>query len=165
MKRTRIAKVIASEDIGSVFTVMGWVRTKRESKGGFCFIEVNDGSCLASLQVIAGEHLPNYRDEVARLQTGCAVRVKGKLDPVQIFALLGRVADVRDEDLDYARRFDEAVQHFQSREWPLALRQFESLAKLRPADVAAETYRSATALLIARPPDAGWNGAIELAEK
>ena len=79
MKRTRIAKVMASEDIGSVFTVMGWVRTKRESKGGFCFIEVNDGSCLASLQVIAGEHLPNYRDDVARLQTGCSVRVKGSL--------------------------------------------------------------------------------------
>lgn len=70
---------MASEDIGSVFTVMGWVRTKRESKGGFCFIEVNDGSCLASLQVIAGEHLPNYRDDVARLQTGCSVRVKGSL--------------------------------------------------------------------------------------
>ena len=58
---------------------MGWIRTKRESKGGFSFIELNDGSCLSSLQVIAGENLPNYRDEVAKLQTGCSVRVMGTL--------------------------------------------------------------------------------------
>ena len=58
---------------------MGWVRTKRESKGGFSFIELNDGSCMGSLQVIAGENLPNYRDDVAKLQTGCSVRVKGTL--------------------------------------------------------------------------------------
>ena len=58
---------------------MGWVRTKRESKGGFSFIELNDGSCMSSLQVIAGETLPNYKQDVAKLQTGCSVRVKGTL--------------------------------------------------------------------------------------
>jgi asparaginyl-tRNA synthetase len=79
LKRTRVARVLASEQIGSAFTVMGWVRTKRESKGGFSFIELNDGSCMGSLQVIAGENLPNYRDDVAKLQTGCSVRVKGTL--------------------------------------------------------------------------------------
>ena len=33
--------------------VQGWVRTKRDSKAGISFIELNDGSCLKSLQVIA----------------------------------------------------------------------------------------------------------------
>jgi len=79
LKRTRVARVLVSEEIGSIFTVMGWIRTKRESKGGFSFVELNDGSCMSSLQVIAGENLPNYRDEVAKLQTGCSVRVKGTL--------------------------------------------------------------------------------------
>jgi asparaginyl-tRNA synthetase len=79
LKRTRIARVLVSEELGSTFAVMGWVRTKRESKGGFSFIELNDGSCMSSLQVIAGETLPNYKDEVAKLQTGCSVRVKGTL--------------------------------------------------------------------------------------
>jgi asparaginyl-tRNA synthetase len=79
LKRTRVTGVLVSNEIGSTFTVMGWVRTKRESKGGFSFIEINDGSCLSSLQVIAGENLPNYRDEVAKLQTGCSVRVMGTL--------------------------------------------------------------------------------------
>jgi asparaginyl-tRNA synthetase len=79
LKRTRVAKVLVSEEIGSTFSVMGWVRTKRESKGGFSFIELNDGSCMSSLQVIAGENLPNYKDDVAKLQTGCSVRVRGTL--------------------------------------------------------------------------------------
>jgi len=79
LKRTRVARVLVSEEIGSTFTVMGWVRTKRESKGGFSFIELNDGSCMSSLQVIAGENLPNYSEDVAKLQTGCSVRVKGTL--------------------------------------------------------------------------------------
>jgi asparaginyl-tRNA synthetase len=79
LKRTRVARVLVSEEIGSTFSVMGWVRTKRESKGGFSFIELNDGSCMGSLQVVAGENLPNYRDDVAKLQTGCSVRVRGTL--------------------------------------------------------------------------------------
>jgi asparaginyl-tRNA synthetase len=56
---------------------MGWVRTRRDSKGGFSFIEINDGSCLGNLQAIAGGELPNYREEVLKLQTGCAVQVTG----------------------------------------------------------------------------------------
>ncbi|MGD2127434.1 MAG: asparagine--tRNA ligase, partial [Desulfobacteraceae bacterium] len=79
MKRTRIAEALASEDIGAEITVMGWVRTKRESKGGFAFIELNDGSSLSSLQIVADEKLPNYTEDVLKLQTGCAIRAKGTL--------------------------------------------------------------------------------------
>ena len=64
---------------GSRVTVMGWVRTRRDSKGGFSFIEVNDGSCLSCLQIIADEKLPNYVDEVLKLQTGCSILAAGNL--------------------------------------------------------------------------------------
>jgi len=67
--------------MGSTFTVMGWVRTRRDSKGGFSFIELNDGSCIRGLQVIAESSLPHYEDEVKRLQTGCSIRVTGILSP------------------------------------------------------------------------------------
>jgi asparaginyl-tRNA synthetase len=60
---------------------MGWVRTRRDSKGGFSFIELNDGSCLRGLQVIADRTLANYEEDVLRLQTGCAVRAEGTLAP------------------------------------------------------------------------------------
>ncbi len=81
MNRTRISEVLKSEAIGSTFTVMGWVRTRRDSKGGFSFIELNDGSCIRGLQVIAESSLPHYEDEVKRLQTGCSIRVTGMLSP------------------------------------------------------------------------------------
>src|ERR1700751_6051025 len=57
--------------------VQGWVRTRRDSKD-FSFIELNDGSSLKNLQVIARNSLPNYSD-VQKLTTGGAVRVSGAL--------------------------------------------------------------------------------------
>src|SRR5205809_3835924 len=57
--------------------VQGWVRTRRDSKD-FSFIEMNDGSCLRNLQIIAKNTLPNYAD-VQRLATGTSVSVCGAL--------------------------------------------------------------------------------------
>ena len=79
MKRTRIAEILSSGEVGAKFTVMGWVRTRRDSKGGFSFIEVNDGSCMSGIQIIADEKLPNYRDEILKLQTGCSIKAVGIL--------------------------------------------------------------------------------------
>lgn len=79
LRREKIAAVLASEKIGAKTTVMGWIKTKRESKGGFSFIELNDGSCLGNLQIIADKGLPNYREEILRLQTGCSICVSGTL--------------------------------------------------------------------------------------
>jgi len=57
--------------------VQGWVRTRRDSKD-FSFIELNDGSCLLNLQIIAKNSLANYGD-VQRLTTGASVIVRGEL--------------------------------------------------------------------------------------
>jgi asparaginyl-tRNA synthetase len=57
--------------------VQGWVRTRRDAKT-FSFLEVNDGSCLRNLQVIAPGSLGNYA-EVQHLITGASVSVRGKL--------------------------------------------------------------------------------------
>jgi asparaginyl-tRNA synthetase len=57
--------------------VQGWVRTRRDSKD-FSFIELNDGSSLPNLQVIARNVLPNY-SEIQRLTTGASVRASGRL--------------------------------------------------------------------------------------
>src|SRR5207248_3430652 len=61
--------------------VQGWVRTRRDSKD-FSFIELNDGSTLRNLQVIAKNTLPNY-PAVQRLATGAAISVTGALVPSQ----------------------------------------------------------------------------------
>ncbi|WP_404305869.1 asparagine--tRNA ligase [Neorhodopirellula lusitana] len=59
--------------------IRGWVRTRRDSKGGFSFIEVNDGTCLGNLQVVAPAELSNYADEIQKLTAGCSVVVTGEL--------------------------------------------------------------------------------------
>jgi asparaginyl-tRNA synthetase len=78
-KRQIIADLIRSTDLGSEVTVMGWVRTKRDSKGGFSFLEVNDGSTIKNIQVVAENRLPNYTKEILMLTTGCSVIVTGIL--------------------------------------------------------------------------------------
>ena len=79
MDRTLIAEALANVEVGSDITLAGWIRTVRTSKGGFSFLTVNDGSCLAALQVVADKALPNYDDEVVRLSPGCAVCLRGTL--------------------------------------------------------------------------------------
>ena len=59
--------------------VKGWVRTRRDSKGGFSFVTVNDGSCFDSIQAVAPAALPNYQSEVLHLTAGCSVVISGKL--------------------------------------------------------------------------------------
>ncbi|MBC8109351.1 MAG: asparagine--tRNA ligase, partial [Anaerolineae bacterium] len=60
-------------------TVRGWVRTRRDSKGGFSFIAINDGSCFDPIQVVAPSSLSNYATEVQKLTAGCAVIASGQL--------------------------------------------------------------------------------------
>ena len=79
MQRTRVVDVLSSEEIGTRFTLMGWVRTKRDSKGGFSFIELNDGSCMESIQIIADRGLANYEEEILKLTTGCSIKTVGTL--------------------------------------------------------------------------------------
>lgn len=65
--------------IGKFARVEGWVRTRRDSKAGFSFLEINDGSCLGNLQVIVSINLENYESVVKHLHTGASVAVDGEI--------------------------------------------------------------------------------------
>jgi asparaginyl-tRNA synthetase len=71
MKRTKI-KDIVSTQVGKTIKICGWVRTVRNQKN-FAFIEVNDGSTLAGLQIITEGALPE------NLTTGASIIVQGTL--------------------------------------------------------------------------------------
>ena len=77
MERTKIFKLLKSDRPMDPVLIKGWVRTRRDSKG-FSFIEVNDGSSLKNIQVVADEKLPNYED-IKKLTTGSALAVDGQL--------------------------------------------------------------------------------------
>ncbi len=77
--RMTVAQVLAGAVPDGPTTVCGWVRTRRDSKGGFSFIELNDGSAFDNLQVVAPAALPNYASEVQKLHTGASVAVTGAI--------------------------------------------------------------------------------------
>jgi asparaginyl-tRNA synthetase len=64
---------------GQTVTVKGWVRNRRDSKGGFSFVTVHDGSCFDAIQVVAPNTLPNYASDVLHLTAGCSVIATGTL--------------------------------------------------------------------------------------
>lgn len=73
LMRTAVVDTLKKESIGKSVKVCGWVRTRRDSKGGFSFIELNDGSTFDSVQVLAENTLPNYESEVLKLSIGSSV--------------------------------------------------------------------------------------------
>ena len=77
MQRTKIHQLFKSETPIDQILLKGWVRTRRDSKG-FSFLEINDGSSMKNIQVIAEEALENYTD-IKKLTTGSAVAINGKL--------------------------------------------------------------------------------------
>jgi asparaginyl-tRNA synthetase len=127
LRRTRIARILAAGEVGAMVTVDGWVRTKRESKGGFSFIEVNDGSCLSNLQVIADEHLPNYRNEVLRIQTGSALRISGT---VVASPAKGQRVELRAKAIDVLGWSDPEVYPLQKKRHSFEF--LRTIAHLRP---------------------------------
>ncbi|MDP2849097.1 MAG: asparagine--tRNA ligase [Humidesulfovibrio sp.] len=76
MQRTRIVELLDRGEGGPVL-LKGWVRTRRDAKG-FSFLEVNDGSCLANVQVVA-DHTPELLPALEGMNTGAAVAVTGEL--------------------------------------------------------------------------------------
>src|SRR5438477_8527460 len=79
MEKISVALARKPEAIGKQVKLQGWVRTRRDSKGGFSFLELNDGSCMGNIQILAEATLSNYETEVKHLGTGASVTVQGNV--------------------------------------------------------------------------------------
>ncbi len=109
LKRTKIAGLLQAEQPIEKVLVKGWVRTRRDSKD-FSFIELNDGSSLKNIQVIANNNLNNY-EEVKKLTTGSSVAVTGALveskggnQKFEIVADEVEIYDFADEDFPLQKK-------------------------------------------------------------
>lgn len=88
MKTVLLKDILVSNPDSRTVTVYGWVRTKRDSKN-LCFIEINDGSCFASIQLTydrdntlsANNNEQNIEDELKKVSTGASICATGKLVP------------------------------------------------------------------------------------
>ncbi|MFC1845000.1 asparagine--tRNA ligase [Thermodesulfobacteriota bacterium] len=76
MNHYSIKEIITKKPLRQKVEVRGWLKTRRDSKD-FSFLEVNDGSCLANLQIIAPSDLENFTEIVLRLHTGCSLIIQG----------------------------------------------------------------------------------------
>ena len=79
MDTISVADARQTDAIGRQVQLRGWVRTRRDSKGGFSFIELNDGSSQGNIQIVAPGTLPNYDADVLHLHTGSSVVVTGEI--------------------------------------------------------------------------------------
>ena len=77
LKRTKIAGLLKAEQPIEKVLVKGWVKTRRDAKD-FSFIELNDGSCLKNIQIIANNNLKNY-EGIKKITTGSSLAVTGAL--------------------------------------------------------------------------------------
>ncbi len=83
MKTQLIREILVSEPDGRSVTIYGWVRTKRETKN-LVFIQVNDGSCFASIQGTLDRDKGISAETEASLKlagTGASVAITGLLVP------------------------------------------------------------------------------------
>jgi asparaginyl-tRNA synthetase len=79
MEKISVAQARQVEAVGKKVLLRGWVRTRRDSKGGFSFIELNDGSCFGNVQILAEAALPNYESDILKLGVGSSIAVEGEV--------------------------------------------------------------------------------------
>ncbi len=79
MASVLIADLLASPEthLGQAIKINGWVRTRRDSKAGLSFLQISDGTCFDTIQVVAPSELSNYTEDVLRLTTGSSVTIEG----------------------------------------------------------------------------------------
>ncbi len=127
MEKITVADARKVESVGKHVTLQGWVRTRRDSKGGFSFLELNDGSSQGNVQVIAPAALPNYESEVKHLTAGCSVTVTGE---VKASPARGQATEVHADGITLHGKADAATYPLQKKGHSFEF--LRTIAHLRP---------------------------------
>ena len=114
--------------VDSDIELNGWVRSRRDSKGGFSFIDLHDGSSFSGIQVIADGALTNYASEIQQLHTSCSIQVKGKLVASQG---KGQSVEVQANEISVYGWVDEP-EHYPVAKKRHSFEYLRSIAHLRP---------------------------------
>jgi asparaginyl-tRNA synthetase len=127
MEKISVAQARRAEAVGKHVLVQGWVRTRRDSKGGFSFLELNDGSSFGNLQVVAPSALPNYQSEVLHLAVGASVNVTGE---VKASPAKGQATEVHADSITLVGGADPATYPLQKKGHTFEF--LRTIAHLRP---------------------------------
>ncbi len=127
MEKISVAEARRAAAVGRQVRLQGWVRTRRDSKGGFSFLELNDGSSFGNVQIIAEGTLANYESEVKKLGAGCSVTIEGA---VQASPAKGQETEVRAERVMVHGLADQETYPLQKKQHSFEF--LRTLAHLRP---------------------------------
>jgi asparaginyl-tRNA synthetase len=127
MDKISVSDARRAEAVGRQVRLQGWVRTRRDSKGGFSFIELNDGSCQGNVQIVAPGELPNYEGVVKHLHTGASVVVDGE---VKASPAKGQATEVLASRVELLG--DASAEHYPLQKKGHTMEFLRTIAHLRP---------------------------------
>ncbi|MBY0524845.1 MAG: asparagine--tRNA ligase [Gemmataceae bacterium] len=127
MEKLTVAQARQVESVGKQVQLRGWVRTRRDSKGGFSFLELNDGSSFGNIQVIAEAVLPNYESEIKHLTAGCSISVTGE---VRQSPAKGQATELQAKEIAVIGRADAETYPLQKKQHSFEF--LRTIAHLRP---------------------------------
>ncbi len=127
MKQTKVVDALNAENVGKSIRLCGWVRTRRDSKGGFSFLEINDGTTLKNVQVLAEAKLPNYESEILQIGIGSSVEIHGE---VVASPGKGQATEIKADSVKVFGYADPA--HYPLQKKGTSMEFLRSIAHLRP---------------------------------
>jgi asparaginyl-tRNA synthetase len=127
LEKLKVKQALLAESIGKRVILQGWVRSRRDSKGGFSFIDLSDGTSIKGVQVIAEKTLPNYEEEILKCGIGSSVEIVGNIvaSPAK-----GQATEVKAESVKIYGYADPATYPLQKKE--TSFEYLRSIAHLRP---------------------------------
>ncbi|MDR3182466.1 MAG: asparagine--tRNA ligase [Planctomycetaceae bacterium] len=125
-EKMTVAAARKAESIGKQIILQGWVRTRRDSKAGFSFVELNDGSSQGNVQIIVPKELSNDETDIKAVTAGSSIAVKGlvKESPGQ-----GQATEIEAQSIELIGTADPATYPLQKKGHSLEF--LRSLAHLR----------------------------------
>lgn len=123
----KVKQALHPDSIGKRARLQGWVRSRRDSKGGFSFIDLSDGTSIKGAQVIAEKALPNYESEILNCGIGSSIEVIGNIvaSPAK-----GQATEIKAESIKIFGYADPATYPLQKKETSYEF--LRSIAHLRP---------------------------------
>ncbi|MDR1483665.1 MAG: asparagine--tRNA ligase [Planctomycetaceae bacterium] len=125
-EKITVAAARGVEFIDCEVRLSGWVRTRRDSKGGFSFVELNDGTSLGNIQIIVPQSLTNYETIIKSITSGSSISVEGlvKKSPAK-----GQATEVEATSIELIGESDAATYPLQKKGHSLEF--LRSIAHLR----------------------------------
>ena len=127
METLSVQQARQPENIGKTVQVRGWVRSRRDSKAGFSFIDLNDGSCFGNIQILASKELSNYEQTVLAITTGCSISVIGTVNES---AGKGQATEIQASEITLLGAADVETYPLQKKQHSLEF--LRTIAHLRP---------------------------------